>query len=452
MRTQATDYLAAFFNYENQLLRGPDTFFDLKRIGQLLDSLHHPEKKYPVIHVLGTKGKGSTSLFIASMLRAAGLKTGLYTSPHLYDCRERIRILDPLGSSLKANDIFEGQISFAQQEKALREIRPKIENIKHCRALGPLSFFEVYTALAFYFFAQQKIDVAVIEAGLGGRLDATNVTASDICVFTPISYDHTRVLGKTLTRIAKEKAAVIKQGTRAVFSAPQQPQVRLVIQGQARKNKCSLVEVGREVRYQVKEQFLSGVSFSLKGLFSSWPKLHSPLLGEHQVVNASLAAAVVEYFLKDKRGFVREAVIRGLSSARWPARFEIIGRNPFVVIDSAHNEDSAKKLAETMRGVFPKQKVIMLFGASNDKDIRAILKRLAPVSSQTILTCAQHPRSFDFSKNGIKFLDIKGAHITSDAREGFRLAKTMACVNDVILVAGSVFLAAEIRKLCLSRI
>jgi len=450
MRRQTTDYFASFLNYETQPLSNKNAVFNLKRIEQLLASLDHPEKRYPVIHVVGTKGKGSTALFVSSMLSAANLKVGLYTSPHLYYPTERIRIFNP-SILFDDHDIFYGKISSSQLGKVLEEIKPAVEQVKCSRALGPLTFFEVYTALAFYFFAQQHVDVVVAEAGLGGRLDATNVAASDICVVTPISYDHMHVLGATLKQIAQEKAAVIKKSTRVVFSAPQQSQARFAIEGKAKKYGCHVVSVGRDICYKIISHDLSGVRFSLKGLYHSWPKLHSPLLGEHQVVNASLAAAVVEYFLKDNRRLAKIAVVKGMAQARWPARFEILCQNPFVVIDSAHNEESAKKLTQAIRTVFPKQKVILLFGASRDKNIKAILKQLVPASSQVILTSSQHPRSFNFSKDGKKFLDAKKVCLSENAQEGFRLARTMACVNDVILVAGSVFLAAEIRKICTPR-
>ena len=452
MRSPATAYLSSFLNYETQSLQNKDVIFNLARIERLLAELHHPQRKYPVIHVVGTKGKGSTCLFLSSMLREAGLKVGIYTSPHLYSYAERIRILRPKASFSKEENIFSGKISQSQLEKMIKEIRPKVEEVRRVKALGPLTFFEVYTALAFYFFAQQKVDVVVAEAGLGGRFDATNMAPSEICVFSPISYDHTQVLGSTLKEIAQEKAAIIKASTRIVFSAPQKAQARLVIEKQAKKFGLKVLMVGREIRYHMISQNSSGVMFSLKGLYHSWPKLCSLLLGEHQVVNASLAAAVVEYFLKHKDRLVKSAVTKGIAKARWPARFEILRQNPFVVIDSAHNEDSARRLAQTVRAIFPKQRIILLFGASKDKDIKAILKELSPVSDQIILTHSQHPRSFDFSEHGKKFLKARKVCMSKNAQEGFQLAKTMACTNDVILIAGSVFLAAEIRKICIAKI
>ncbi|MCX5681314.1 MAG: bifunctional folylpolyglutamate synthase/dihydrofolate synthase [Candidatus Omnitrophica bacterium] len=417
----------------------------------MLADLGCPEKQYPVIHVVGTKGKGSTCAFLASMLQSSGLKVGLYTSPHLYDLTERIRILMPGKVSGKEAGIFEGKISSRKLEEILRKVKPKIEHLRRQRGFGDFTFFEVLTAVAFYFFAEQNVDVVVAEAGLGGRLDATNVGNSEICVFAPISYDHTQILGSTLKHIAQEKAAVIKASTKVIFSAPQKKEVRFVIEKNAKKYGLKVFYVGRDIQYKIISQNTLAETFSLKGLDHTWPRLKSPLLGEHQVVNASLAAGVVEYFLKAHSLLLNQAVVCGVAKTRWLGRFEILRVNPFVVIDSAHNEDSAKKLAETVAQIFPKRKVIILFGASRDKDIKGILKWLKVISPEIILTRAAHPRSCDFSKEKIKQLQLEGFLITKNVREGFKAALQKSKKGNVILAAGSIFLAGEIRKLCMPK-
>ncbi len=452
MRSLSEHYLTSFLNFETQPIVNAGTIFHLKRIKRLLAACSDPQKKYPLIHVVGTKGKGSTAVFIATMLQEAGFKVGLYTSPHVYSLRERIRVLNPRSSPGEEKNIFCGSLSGHQLSGILKEIKPAIEKVRREKSLGPLTFFEVYTALALAFFAKQKVDVVVAEAGLGGRLDATNTAGSEICVFTSMSYDHTQVLGTTLKQIAQEKAAIIKSSTRAVFSAPQRPPARLAIEAQAKKFQLKVLTVGRDVRYQRISQDRFGVLFSLQGLDHRWPKLRSRLVGEHQVVNASLAAAVVEYFLKGKKSTIQDVVAKGIARARWPVRFEIVGSNPFVVVDSAHNEDSVAKLAQTVQEIFPRKRILVLFGASSDKDVRGMLRRLGVISRDIILTRSKHPRSFDFSSKSHCFLGVKKMCVTNNAREGLRAARAIARAKDVILVAGSVFLAGEIRALCRSKI
>lgn len=447
MRHFVKSYLKSFTNFELQSLSRNNFVFNLDRVKQLLAACDNPQEQYPLIHVVGTKGKGSTCVFLASMLRQAGLKVGLYTSPHLYDEKERIRILQPR----KKLGIFEGKISSAQLEKILKKIKPAIEGLRCQKKLGDFTFFEIVTAIAFCFFAEQKVDVVVAEAGLGGRLDATNTGRSEICVITPISYDHTKVLGSTLKQIAQEKAAIIKPSTEVIFSAPQQAQVCSVIRKNAEKYGSKVFTVGKDIRYKLISQGVCGEVFSLKGLYRAWPRLKNPLIGEHQVVNASLAAGVVEYFLKARGISSRQPVLKGLAEARWPARFEILRSKPFVVIDSAHNEDSSKKMAETVLRVFPRRKIIVLFGASKDKDIKGILNRLSRISTEIILTKADHPRSFDFSKGKKRKFGSTRFQITKNVWEGFKVALQKSQKDDVILVAGSVFLAAEIRKLCIPK-
>lgn len=443
----AKAFLHSFVNFETQTLSAHNFSFDLKRIQRLLAALDSPQRKYPVIHIVGTKGKGSTTVFIAFMLRAAGLKVGLYTSPHLYDEKERIRVLTP-GKKADRRNIFEGKISARQLENVLRKIKPIAKCLSRQKGAEEFTYFEILTAAAFLFFADQKVDVVVAEAGLGGRLDATNAGRSDICVVTPISHDHTKVLGKILGKIAYEKAAVIKPRTEVVFSAPQKTEARRAILKQAKKYKKTIFTVGKEIRYKSLSCDIRGEGFSLKTPLNNWLRLTIPLLGVHQVVNASLAVAVVEYFLNERRINAGKSICQGLAQARWPGRFEVLRSRPFVIIDSAHNADSVQKLLIALKRIFPQKKVIVIFGASRDKDIKGMLRQLQKVSGVMIVTKSSHPRSFDFSKEKIAGADDKKFVITKNPAQAFKTARRLAKKDDVILAAGSVFLAAEIRKLC----
>lgn len=443
----AKAFLHSLVNFETQTLSAYNFSFDLRRIQRLLAALDSPQKKYPIIHIVGTKGKGSTAAFIAFMLRAAGLKVGLYTSPHLYDEKERIRILAP-GKNANRKNIFEGKISARQLENVLRKIKHLAKRLSRQKGAGEYTYFEILTAAAFLFFAEQKVDVVVAEVGLGGRLDATNAGRSDICVVTPISYDHTKVLGKTLGKIAWEKAAVIKPSTEIVFSAPQKKDTRRAILKQTKKYKKTILTVGKEIRYKNLSCSIRGESFSLKTPFSNRPRLKILFLGSHQVINASLAVAVVEYFLKTRGIGAQKAIAQGLTEARWPGRFEIVHSKPFVIVDSAHNLDSVQKLLSALKRIFPQKKVIVIFGASRDKDVKGMLWQFQKVSDAVVLTKTDHPRSFDFLKEKITGGDHKKFVITKNSAQALKAARTLVKKNDIVLAAGSVFLAAEIRKLC----
>ena len=452
----ATTYLGSFVNYEHHILPSHSAAFHLRRVKRLLRILKDPQRSYPVIHIVGTKGKGSTAIFLASILREAGLKVGLYTSPHLYDLKERIRILKPRAVSTQTKDVFEGKISTPALTKILKDIRPAVNSVHRQKGLGPLTFFEVLTAAAFSFFAQENVDVAVVEAGLGGRLDATNVSKTDICVLTSISLDHTAQLGKTLSRIACEKSAVIKSSTQAVFSASQAPQARATIQRVARKYQVPVFEVGRNIDYRILKQDSCKTFFSLKVQQKRWPKLQSSLLGSHQVMNASLAASVAQYFLAAQGIDSQQAVARGMAYAIWPGRCEILRRSPFVVADSAHNRDSMKKILHAIKTLFPRQRIFVIFGASKDKDIQAMLEILTPDAQAICLTQSSHPRSFDFMRTRQDFLaQQKRPEIFSTATDCASALKSFlkkAKRRDIILATGSVFIASEIRKICLHNI
>ncbi len=446
----ATTYLRSFINYEHGSIPSDLGAFQLDRIQKLLGRLRDPHKAYPVIHIVGTKGKGSTAIFLASALREAGLKVGLYTSPHLYDVKERIRVLAPQAARRRKETAFEGKISRSAFERILKILKPQIDHVLQREALGKITFFEVMTAAAFYFFEKQKVDVAVLEAGLGGRLDATNVSASDLCVITSISLDHTAQLGKTLQSIAREKSAIIKKSTQAIFLSQQTPQVNKVIYQVAKKYQVPLFQVGRQIRCRVSRQGLDRTCFSLRMQDRERLKLQVPLLGSHQAQNASLAASAAWHFLKQKGIQDRKAIEKGLANAVWPGRCEIVKRHPDIIVDSAHNGDSMRKFLLSIKSLFPGRKAWIIFGASCDKNISNMLSMLVPHAKAICLTRSRHPRSFDFNGQIRMFRSWqKNPRIFSTAANcsvALHCFLKKARKQDIILATGSVFIASEIRK------
>lgn len=430
--SQAIEYLHSLIDYEKRRIErySPETL-DLSRVEQLLDMLGNPHRAYPSVHIAGTKGKGSTSAMIESVLRAAGYRTGLYTSPHLHTFRERIRV----GADL---------ISCEDVVSLTEEFRPLI-------AIVPgVTTFEAITAMAFAYFARQKIDFLVAEVGLGGRLDATNVLLPEVAVITSLSLDHTHLLGDTLSQIAAEKAGIIKDGI-PVVTAPQKPEALQVIEETARLRQAPLVEVGRDWVWEPGPFDWNGQSFTAQrvgnGRDNLADKYWIPLLGRHQLENATTALAALQVLLE--RGFrVTPAAVReGLERVQWPGRLEILSTDPLVVVDCAHNPYSTEVLRETLREWFPGRRWVLIFGASADKDIPGMLRALLPITARLIVTRSDHPRS----ATPVELADMaasvgRGAEIAVNIRRAFQRTLTMWKPDTGVLVTGSIFLVAEARE------
>ena len=408
-------------------------FFKLDRMNKLMDLLNHPERSYPCVHIAGTKGKGSTASLIASSLRAAGYKVGLYTSPHLEDFRERITINEEMISEAEV-------IELADQLRPLTEIVPETTT------------FELTTALAFEYFARQKVDIAVLETGLGGRLDATNVVDPLVSVITSISFDHMSVLGNTLTEIAAEKGGIIKQG-RPVVIAHQKEEPLLALRRIAEDRNAPLIEVDQEYIYQPLWHSLNQQTFSIisrakkvrgKNINTRSPlRLSLPLLGQHQVENAATAVAVLDQVRLAGFKITRKNIKKGFSQVYWPARFEILRENPPVVIDSAHNGDSIDRLVATIDEYFPNLPFILVFGASADKSMGDMLNAILPRVELVIATQSLHPRaaSPEELKDILSAYNIK-AITAPTIEEAMAKALTLAGNSKGILVTGSLFIAA----------
>ena len=444
-RYQATlEYLYGFVDYS---LTHADRYspekFDLGRMCTFAAHLGNPHTAYPILHVAGTKGKGSVSALCAAALRQAGYKVGLYTSPHLQDYNERIQV--------------DGEpVSHSTLVEMVDELRPYLD------AGTELTTFEITTALAFLYFARQGVTAAIFEVGLGGRLDASNIITPLVSVITSISYDHTQFLGDTLTAIAGEKAGIIKAGVPVVLS-PQQEEARLALVRVAGERGAPVIQVGQDVLYAPEERSLTGQSLTVwpanqqaqvnefieGGSAETWQplRLSIPLLGYHQIENAATAYTA----LRTARGrglAVSDAAIQiGFSQVDWPGRFEILSHDPLLVVDSAHNRDSALKLRLALDDYFPGLPVILIFGVSEDKDIEGMFAELMPRVRQVIATRSYHPRALE-PQALVEFAHRYGipASVAPTIEEALEQALNLAAGDALVLAAGSIFVAAGVRE------
>jgi dihydrofolate synthase / folylpolyglutamate synthase len=440
----ALEYLYSFVDFSmTRAFRYSAEQFDLSRMEALLESLGNPENDYAVIHIAGTKGKGSTAALIASALEAGDYRVGFYSSPHLQDYTERIQVNGKC-------------ISPAQLAALVEEIKPHVARIER------LTTFEITTALAFLYFARQNVDLAVIEVGLGGRLDATNVVEPMVAVITSLSYDHTAFLGNTLTEIAREKAGIIKD-RHPVVVAPQADDARKTIEHIAHERQSPLIQVGHDVLFSPAAHSLEGQSLFIwtpeqQPLMndylqapgtSEWKplELEIALLGQHQVENAAVAYTTLN-IARTKGLRIRDEDIQyGFKNVFWPGRFEVLHSNPVLIVDSAHNRDSALKLRLAIEAYLPGMPVVLLFGASEDKDIEGMFAELLGRVEQVVCTESWHPRamkadklveySHQFGRPAQAFLPVEKA---------LEQAIQAAGDNAAVVVAGSLFIAAAARE------
>lgn len=415
--TDALAYLNQFINYERtQPQRYAPETLSLDRVLRLLDRLGRPDRAYRSIHIAGTKGKGSTAAMIESCLRAAGYRTGFYTSPHLHTFRERMRV----------NNEYISREMFAQ---LVDELEP------HLDAVEGVTWFEIVTALAFMFFARSQIDVAVLEVGLGGRFDATNVVTPLVSVITSLSMDHMNLLGDSIEQIAFEKAGIIKRHV-PVVSAPQMLEAMNVIRRVARMRGARLI---------VAEPPFPPLRI---GGGSGWGPL--PLLGAHQITNASVAMTALQ--VANERGLTisAEAIHHGLETVKWPGRLEVLSRDPLLVVDGAHNGDSAQKLAAALREVFHVDRWTLILGISADKDITAILDGLLPIAERVIVTRASNSRAANVETLGAQITD-RGVESTptDSVAEAMEIAQRD---RSPIIITGSLFTVADAREAWFKRI
>ena len=433
---QALDFLSRFTDFERastDRVRYRD--FNLQRVSALLALLGNPHLGIPAVHVAGTKGKGSTVAMVASVLSAAGLRPGVFTSPHLHHVRERIVV---------------GEASISEEEFAhvVEAMAPAVEEVHRTTEFLLLTWFELLTAAAFCHFRTAGTGLAVVEVGLGGRLDATNVLAPTVCGITNISRDHVDLLGDTLQAIAGEKAAIIKPGV-PVVSSPQREEAMEVILRAAEACGSPVTRVGRDVTWDKGTSGLEGQTFRVATRDGNYD-LRTPLLGEHQLENAATAVAICEVLRGNGIAIPDEAIQRGLASVRWPARLEVMSSRPLIVADGAHNGHSMTRVMESLEDCFEFDRLIVVFGTTRTKDLSAMVDAVAPRAAAVVATASAHPRAMapgqvlqGFAKWGLV------AETAPDVKSALDAALEKAGERDLVLVTGSLFVAAEAREIIL---
>jgi len=426
-RQGAVAYLDQFVNYEQATPASYDGTFSLDTIRRLLTALGSPERRWPAIHVAGTKGKGSTCALMASILQAAGCRVGLYTSPHLVDLRERIQV--------------DGQwVTEAELADAVEALRLAVESLE-----TPPTWFEACTAMAFWLFARRQVEVAVIEVGLGGRLDATNVVESLVAVIAPISYDHTDVLGTTLAAIATEKAGIVKPG-RPVVVAPQAPEVLAVIRRTAQARRAPCLEVAARIQSRLDAASVSGQRVTLQTPRGVYPAISLPLLGAHQVTNLATAVTALEA-LPAPWTVTPAAVADGVACVRWPGRLQVVARRPWLVVDGAQNAASAAALRDAIRALWPGRRLHLIAGLSANKDVEGFAEALAPLGASVMATQAQVPRALPASRLAARLRPWFPMVETVDTvAEAVARARRRASPDDCLVVTGSFFVIGELLR------
>ena len=438
---EALDYIYSFINYSlTRNLRYSAEKFNLDRMVKFMDLLGNPQRNYKVIHVAGTKGKGSTSAMLTGILTQAGYKTGFYSSPHMIEFIERIRV-------------GERQITKHELAACLESIKPFIPQVEE------LTTFEIITGLAFKYFSDQKVDFSVVEVGMGGRLDATNIVSPLLTVITTISLDHMKILGDTLSKIAAEKAGIIKPGVPIIVSK-QREAAKEVIKQIAERQNAEMIYAEDELALQRKDFSLEEQTFIVESKKENDAALDwlgkdfvLPLLGDHQLDNARTALVCVRE-LGDK-GFTipYTNIYAGLRDLKWPGRFEVISKEPLIIIDGAHNRDSFHKLKDAIDLYLPDKKKIMIFGASEDKEVKLMLAAVHPVVDHLIVTQAQHPRALESEilLEKAKELDFE-CDAAETVEESIDLAVKYYTNESVIIAAGSLFIAGAVREIWQSQI
>jgi dihydrofolate synthase/folylpolyglutamate synthase len=426
---QSVEYLMSFMDRERALgQKYHESNYDLQGFRQFLAELGNPQNAFKSILVAGTKGKGSTAVMIESVLRHQGLKTGLYTSPHLISFCERIKID---GKNILERD-------FAQR---LEWLKPFLE--KNREQGIHRSVFEILTAMAFLYFQEVGVEWAVLEVGVGGRLDCTNVVNPRVAVITNISLDHTDILGDTIAQIAAEKAGIIRQDA-LVVTSPQAAEALKVILKRCQDSLARLFQVGRDVGFRITDQSAESITIDIAGTFGSLTNLEIGLPGDFQAENAATAFATLRS-LQYRNLMLSDSVIReGLKHLKWPGRMQQVSREPLIVVDGAHNGHSSLRLMDSLEKLYPGTGKVAVLGISSNKDIAGIVDGLAPGCRAVVITRARHSRAAspdairdEVARHGV------AAIVTENLSEAVEKAMQLVSMNDLIIITGSLFLAGE---------
>ncbi len=407
----------------------------LNNITYLLSLFDNPHLKNKTIHIAGTNGKGSTAAMISTILKSAKYKAGLYTSPHLVNFQERFRIN---GKMISKKDICD----------LLERLKPAIQKVAKTEGYQHPTFFEVITTMAFLYFHDQNVDFAVIETGLGGRLDATNVCKPIVSVITNIDYDHMDQLGNTLSAISWEKGSIIKKNT-PVLIAQQSLEAENVLVEMANKMNSEFYRVGKEIIYSINKSSIDGSNLNYSGLQNKYISMDIPLRGSYQAENASLAIATAEVLMSTGY-FISEKNIRdGLKNTNWPGRFEIVFKEPLTILDGAHNPDGVKKFMEELKRYLPDKKIVAVIGVFMDKDYRNIIKNVIPFVDNVVLTMAQNKRATPTSilaEESEKYIDKNNIFQEISVDLAIKKAFSIAKNEDIICITGSLYTVGEAKE------
>lgn len=442
---EAMQFWFGRINFEQRSPRPTDLKLD--RMRTLLALLGNPHQQLRTIHVAGSKGKGSTSAMLARVLGSAGYRTGLFTSPHLVQVEERLQV--------------DGQIiSAAELAQLMSEVAPAVRAVEAQAPSGlGVTFFEVATALGFMHFVRRRAGAAVIEVGLGGRFDSTNVGQPLLAIITSISFDHTQQLGNTLASIAREKAGIVKPH-QPVVSGVTVPEARAMIEAVCGQRQAPLRQLGVDFHYRAEPGCVRGHEerwprLEVATARRRWPAMNLHLLGDHQAANAALVVAAVES-LRDRGFHIPDtAVAEGLARVDWPARLEVMARRPLIILDCAHNQASAEALVDTLLTSFPlparavsSPRRLLIFAGSRDKDLASMLQVLSPHFDHLFLTSfTDNPRGAPPARLAelLPPRRLGSFTVVDKAVEACRQARAQAGPDDLLCITGSVFLAGELR-------